>query len=421
MKELLFNSFASTVYKVLSAVLKFFLLLIITNSFGADNYGVYALTMSVFLLINSLFRFGYDVYLHKSIAGLFKNNKLEMQKIFLTKSLFSFKFLFVLSLLFFLIIGLFDNEGDRVISLKYLMLFSSLYSFLWLYIYYLRGINKGRFSVFVLEIVFPSLNIILILIFKSLLIDPILILVFSFGFSIILSTIVILLFDKLPLSLILNYDFLDFKEFKNINRSLPYLLITITSMILGWIDLYVLSFFEGDSNIGVYSLSTRMALFMLFPASAISIFLSNKLVYLFNSNKKEELIVTVKKINIILFIVGLVFFIGINLFGENLLMLFGKEFKAGSSILLILSTAQLINISFASFETVILMSTYKKQLFNLNVIVILFNLFVNLILIYYLGLIGVAYGTLMTIILNKSLQYLIVKNKVLKHEFVKTN
>jgi O-antigen/teichoic acid export membrane protein len=101
-------------------------------------------------------------------------------------------------------------------------------------------------------------------------------------------------------------------------------------------------------------------------------------------------------------------------------VLFGKEFKDGSSILLILSTAQLINVSFASFETVILMSSYKKQLFNLNIIVVIFNLFVNLILINYLGLIGVAYGTLLTIILNKSLQYLIVKNKVLKYEFVKT-
>ena len=188
----------------------------------------------------------------------------------------------------------------------------------------------------------------------------------------------------------------------------------MSSMLLAWVDFYVLSFFEGDSNLGIYSVSTKLAQFMLFPASAIAIFFSNRLVEFYENNDYKSINIYLKKITIILFVVSSLIFILINLFSSTILNLFGKEFIEGSMALLILTFAYLINASLGSFETVLLMSSYKRYLFNLNLITVLLNIVFNLPLVFLYGIEGAAFGTLLSITANRIMQYYFIRNKVLK-------
>jgi len=95
------------------------------------------------------------------------------------------------------------------------------------------------------------------------------------------------------------------------------------------------------------------------------------------------------------------------------LNLFGKEFIDGSLVLLFLTFGYMISASLGSFETVLLMSEYKKRLFQINLFVVLTNLFVNIPLVYFYGINGAAIGTLISIVVNRLLQFQIIKSKIL--------
>ena len=416
MKELFLNSFTTTIYKTLSAGIKVMLIILITNMFGAENYGAYTFSISIFLFLNTIFRFGFDVYLHQNVAEIYTgNNRIQAQTILLKTVSISILFLFFISLFAKLILDFDWLEGLKFTFLNYLILYSSFYSGMWLFAYYFRGLNKGKTSVVILEIIFPILNILLIFIFKLFINEPAQILIHSYGISVIISLIIFLGIEKM------NYKFL-FLERKNIfNQSIfieiksaiPFLLISVSSMLLAWVDFYVISFFESDFELGIYSVSTRLAIFMLFPTSAIAIFFSNKLVLFYKNNDFKSIKEYLKNITVVLMSISVLLFIILNIFSSQILNIFGEEFKEGRIVLLILTFGYMINATFGAFETVILMSLHKKLLFKLNLIVVFTNLIINIPLVYLYGINGAAFGTLISILVNRFLQYKVINDKIL--------
>jgi len=410
------NAFKSTVYKVLSAVLKFGQILLITNLYGAEYFGAYTFAISVFLFINSIFRFGFDVYIHKKVASIFiEKGRNKSQQFFIKIVVIPIVVLALISIVIKLSLMAFGDEALKLNLLSSLILYSSLYAFMWLFAYYNRGIEKGKTSVFILEIVFPVINILALLLFSVLDFNINNILIHSYGLAVVICLLIFIGLEKLDYSLfgktlskIKNYSL---RETKN---AFPYLLISMSSMLLAWVDFYVISFFESDNTLGIYSASTKFAQFMLFPASAIAIFFSNKLVEFYKNNDHKSVVTFLKKITIILFIVSSLLFVLINLFSSSILNLFGEEFKEGNVVLLILTFAYLINASLGSFETVLLMSSYKRYLFNLNLITVLLNIIFNIPLVFLFGIEGAALGTLISIATNRIMQYYFIRNKVLK-------
>lgn len=416
MKELLINAFKSTVYKFLSSVLKFGQILLITNLYGAENFGAYTFAISVFLFVNSIFRFGFDVYIHKKVASIFtKKNRRKSQQFFIKIVVIPIVVLALISIIIKIGLMTFDVATLKLNFLNSLVLYSSIYAFMWLFAYYNRGIDKGKTSVFILEIVFPTINILGLLLFSMLDFNINIILIHSYGLAVIVCLLIFISLEKLDYSLF-GKNFRKIKHYSliEIKNAYPYLLISMSGMLLAWVDFYVISFFESDSILGIYSASTKFAQFMLFPASAIAIFFSNKLVVFYENNDYKSIVAYLKKITVILFIVSLLLFILINLFSSTILNLFGKEFINGSTVLLILTFAYLINASLGSFETILLMSSHKGYLFNLNLITVLLNLMFNIPLVFLFGIEGAAVGTLISIAANRVLQYYFIRNKVLK-------
>ena len=415
MRELLLNAFTSTIFKSISALLKFVQILLITNLFGAENYGAYTFAISVFLLINSVFRFGFDVYIHKTVASILLNqNILKAQSFFAKTSLIPIIFLIIVSLLIIIYFE-FTNEISLKFSFfKSLIIYSSAYAFMWLFAYYNRGIEKGKTSVFILEIIFPIINIISIVVLNLLEFDVVYILIHSFGFAIIVCMLIFFSLERIKLNLFFD----KIKIFKNyykkeIFNAFPFLLISMSSMLLAWVDFYVISFFEEDRELGIYAVSTRLSLFMLFPASAVAIFFSNKLVDFFKNNNMTELKSFFKTITLVLTIVSIILFVTINLFSPQILSLFGKEFIDGSEVLLILTFAYMISASAGAFETVILMSSFKSDLFKMNLITVFSNIIFNIPLVINFGIEGAAFGTLLSITLLRIMQHRIIYNRVL--------
>jgi len=265
----------------------------------------------------------------------------------------------------------------------------------------------------VLEIIFPVLNILLILLFGLSNDEASEVLVHSYGVSVIITLFIFLFIEKLDFGLLAKSKIFNQSIFADIKNALPFLLISVSSMLMAWVDFYVISFFETDTQLGIYSVSTRLALFMLFPASAIAIFFSNKLVLFYKNNEVIEIKRYLKKITFVLFALSLILFLILNLFSFQILSLFGKDFIEGKSVLLILTFGYMISAGFGAFETVLLMSKYKKALFKINLLVVFSNLFVNIPFVYLYGIKGAAFGTLVSILVNRFLQFQIITKKIL--------
>lgn len=420
MKKLFIKSLIALFYKGGSAGIKVLLILIITNKFGAEEYGAYTFAMSVFLFINSIFRFGFDVHLHKKIAEFFNGkNKYITQELFLRIASIPFFILLGISLLVVLLIPVVQSVNIWT-SIKFdylfeLIIYSSIYSLMWLFAYYQRGLNKGNISILILEIVFPIINILLLLLFNEMYVEPRVILMHSFGISIFLSLILFAILDGVKWDKLNLVKFLPTVAFAKIEirEGFQFLLISISSMLMTWIDFFIISFFESESELGIFSVATRIAFFMLFPASAFAIYFSNKLVQFYSSGNFNEIRRYLLSVSIGLGIISLSLFSIINFFNAELLSFFGQEFKTATTVLLILTLGQLINSSTGAFETTILMSGEKKYLFKLNFIVVVVNLLFNIPLVYKFGINGAAIGTLIAIIFNRFVQYKIIYSKVL--------
>lgn len=420
MRDLILNSSMTVILKVISALIKFGLVIVVTNLYGAEEYGAFTFSMSIFLFANMIFRYGFDIHLHKRIAEKFYlNNKLSCQRLYVRLATISMISIIIFSIaLRFTLPFLVSHDLLNLLKFEYLnsiLIYGFIYSGFWLAVYYYRGLNRAKLSVFVLEIIFPTLNILLIYVFNYFDFGAPQVLINAFGISVLISFIFLLRLDRLKLSLFLRINYLKLPEYSKfeIIRSAPFLFISASGMLMSWVDFYIISFFQSDEEIGIYSVATKIALFLLFPASAISIFFSNKIVEFLKTKEENLLSSYLKRITIILFASSLLFFLIINLFNKEILGIFGEEFIEATVVLFILSFAHMLNAATGMYETVILMSPSKKHLFKLNLITVLINLILNIPLVYYYGLEGAAIGTLIAIVANRAFQYRIIKKMIL--------
>ena len=160
-------------------------------------------------------------------------------------------------------------------------------------------------------------------------------------------------------------------------------------------------------------------MFILFPVSAISIFFANILVELFALDDRQGIRTYLNSITGVLSIVSILIALFLNLYGTEILSLFGKGFDQGENLLLVLSVGYTLSAMFGSYETVLLISDYKERLSRINLQMIFLNLVLNFPLVYYYGINGAAAGTLIVIVYSRLLQiYLVNKYVLSKHELL---
>lgn len=412
MIKLFINSIYTTGFKIVSAIIKLILVWFITNRFGAGLYGAYTLALTIFLFINSILRFGFDVYLQKETTRLFLAGMSNRADFLFTRLLVISGFFILISTIVIIgLIWLFEFQTNRSYFIAGVSIYGVFYGIMWFYSYFLRGLKLGNSSVFLIEIIFPSLNIIFLFFFPLCGFSKMNTLIHAFGISIILT--VILFYFRHPIKFKLN-DIVSSSKIKSeLTKGLPFLFISTSSMLLSWIDYFVLSLFEENSELGIYAVASRISFFLLFPVSALSIHFAPNIIRYLKSESLLKLRHEIYFISKFLFVISICLFIFINIFNKQILSFFGNEFIEGQWVLFVLSFAFLLNAAAGIFETVILMSDYQNKLIKINLIVASTNLILNIPLIYFFGSLGASIGTLGAIIVNRKLQWRVIKKSVL--------
>jgi O-antigen/teichoic acid export membrane protein len=175
-----------------------------------------------------------------------------------------------------------------------------------------------------------------------------------------------------------------------INNAIPMLLANSMLLVAGWINTIMLGIWSTESDVGIYSVVLKISTFSAFVLMSINSVSAPRFAQLHAKGDYDGLKKYTAHTAKIIFYTSIPIFLGIILFREWLLGLFGAEFTAGSMALLITMAGQLFNV-FAGSVGQFLYMTGKQHIFrNIILTSTLINVVVCALLIPLYGLIGSA-------------------------------
>ena len=179
-----------------------------------------------------------------------------------------------------------------------------------------------------------------------------------------------------------------------IAASLPFLLLTGFSSLSKQIDLIMVGSLLGGESAGLYSVASRVAMFLGIPLGSVNSILAPVVAQLHHEKKHTELQQAVTMATRITFSMtlvggGLVWF-----FGDQVLALFGEQYASGAlGCLRILVFGQLVNAAAGSVGLLMAMTGNQLQATLVVGGSVLLNVVLNLVLVPHFGIEGAAIAT----------------------------
>ncbi|WP_375238369.1 MATE family efflux transporter [Aurantibacter sp.] len=197
-----------------------------------------------------------------------------------------------------------------------------------------------------------------------------------------------------------------------IMESLPMLFSSSLFIFLGFIDTFMLGYFESEKIVGYYSVALKLSVLSSFFLASINAILSPVLSKLYKEKKMDvfqEKVQLTAKINF--FLSGGITFV-IMLFAPFFLNIYGEDFKTASTVLIILCFGQLVNSISGSVGNILNMTNNQTVFKNIILFSFILNVLLNLLLVIKYGMVGVATASVITIISWNLLSVYYVKKKL---------
>jgi len=387
--------------RIISIISGFFLMYLITNIYGAEGMGIFALSQTILMIMVMLSVFGTDTASLKYSSQYFSHN--DYRK--LNSFYFSiFKFVIVssvfISIIIFFVKGelsFFFNKNSLNHSLFFISLSIIPMSFININSESLRGI--GEYSLFTTfrYVLIPVFTILFIYIYGNN--NDLLIPIKAYTISICIISLLsfIFLFKEIKF----------FEYFHNINSNLndvikysfPVLISNSMLLLIQWIDIIILGYFETSNTVGVYSVIMKISLFSSVILFSINSIVASEFSRLYSLEKMVDLRVLIKKSSKIIFFITIPILILIVYFSKSILGYFGFEFIMANKTLHILIAGQFINILCGSVGY-ILMMTEKQNIFkNIMIFATCVNIILNIVLIPKYSMNGAAIASSVSLIL----------------------
>ncbi|NLV11583.1 oligosaccharide flippase family protein [Halomicrobium mukohataei] len=193
-----------------------------------------------------------------------------------------------------------------------------------------------------------------------------------------------------------------------------YVLISKTGRyFFNWMDIVIIGVILSQSEVGVYEVSWRVTSLILVFTSAISTTIFPQLSEWHAEDALDRIETIIpESLAAVSFITIPAFFGVLALSSDILHIIFGTEYVEGSLVLTILIGGKI----FQSFQDILARTLegidFPKQAAISNLCSISVNLILNIILIYKFGIIGAAFATISSYIVNLLILYYCLTNKV---------
>ena len=183
--------------------------------------------------------------------------------------------------------------------------------------------------------------------------------------------------------------------------SFPLFFADIFTLIIKWMDVFLLGFFRSTSEVGIFNVALSTAsLLVLVPTGIMALFLPviTRLYSKGNVNEIKEITIRTSKW---IFFANFPIFILLLIFSKQILnIMFGQEYVAGSTALLILIFAYLLHSITHVNSSILVMLKKTKIIFLVGIIITILNIILNLLLIPKYGIVGGAMAMSFSLILN---------------------
>lgn len=180
-------------------------------------------------------------------------------------------------------------------------------------------------------------------------------------------------------------------EYRRVVRfASPMVLSATLGFLLLWVDTLWLGYFRSSGDVGLYSVATRVAILGTLVLTAFNTMMSPIIANLYNLQQNEMLQIIFKTVSRWVFVLTLPMFLIVIFFSSDVLRIFGPEFTAVASSLMVLAIGQFINSSTGPVAGMVVMSGRSGLEFFNNAAACLLNVILCLILIPAFGIIGAA-------------------------------
>jgi len=418
--ELLRGSMVAFLFKLTGVAIGYLFFYVLADYYGTEGVGVFSTLWTILLFCIIFAKLGFDTSIVKYIAGFYGQKKFSFIKIIYRKGVFIillagtiitllvFAFSNQISLLFFensdysffiFLVGLLtipmaiiNYNAESLKSLKNITGFSilqngTIYIVMLMFLFILNHYS------------FSADNIIYSLCLTFAVLIPLSFLMISNSFS-----------RRLKRQDVHSETF-SLKNKDILQTTFPMFLSSFLFFILSWTDILMLSYYLPESDVGVYSMASKIAAVNTLVLVAVNSIAMPKFAEIFERNDKSLFRNFIKQSTLLVFIFSFPVLILIMLFPSEILQVFGTEFAEGKNTLLILAAGQFFSAFSGSTINILNMCGREKAAQYILIFSSIPNILLNYFLIPVYGIEGAAIATSATLILWNLLAVLVIYRK----------
>ena len=386
--------------KMIFVVVAFATSILLARILGPSSLGRYKLGLTVIQIATIFSVAGFDKGLVRFLPILQMKNLSEGRTLFTLSIKISLAFSVILaSVIYFaapLLSTLYFHSEDMTSVIR---LFSILLPVLSVFIIVagaVRGIMRADVTSNVNNIIKPSvfmLSLLLIYFYGGELVSSI----FANLASTLLGALILIFFllKKLPGSVQTSERSVSLRRF--LSFSTPLMLVGLMYLLLGQMDIIMLGYFMSASEVGLYFVAMKVALFVFLGGEILLPIVGPFFSELSERKDFESMEALFKTIAKWLLYSGLFVFGMLSILRFEVLSIFGSEYVVHKNILLILGIGHIVNGFSGSAGKILVMTGKEKWEMTNCLLIVVLNFLLNLLLIPKMGSIGAAIATALSI------------------------
>lgn len=395
--------------KILGNIIQFVYSVTIARILGTEYFGVYMLAVTTILLADIVGRLGLDGIAARYVSVYAASGDRHKVKSIISRS-FKYSFLFsllVAAALFLTTDLIWESFFSKpevggvvrtlVISMPFLVITGIALACV-------QGFKIMRYIVYCQQIFLPASNLILVLIF------------YYMGEKLGGVTLAFVISSFMAAFLSIYYLFRSFSNFQHIapsvemnereevgsehliKSSFPLLVAILLTYLIVYSDTLMLGYFRPAEDVGIYNAAIKIATIISLVLISFNGIFAPMIADLHSKNELGRLQELYKFTARWVYTFSLPLFLMIVLFSGDILKIYGSEYAAGETVLMLIAFTYFINSATGGVGMLLVMTGNQMIAMYNSVFVVIFNILANYLLIPEYGMWGAAIASSISII-----------------------
>lgn len=380
---------------IISNIIGLFINIFLTRGLGPDLYGVYAYGNTLLVIVSNFSRLGTGKSILRFLPE-YKESTIQQNAVLGLAYLTVLASSVVIGIILYTVAPLITEFtlGNRLLTdvLRILALVLPFNTLANLTNSVFRAIEQLKFQIVIDNILSPLVR--LLSIGMALFLGYSLI-----GITVAVAITAVLVFIVAILTLLTNTEIrpnitTPYKQKRRFyNFSLPLTLRDMGSILYNRVDILMVGFFLSGSSVGIYKIAIVLATLFVIPLAGFNQIFVPVASRLYSNNEMEELESVFAIVTRWALTTALVPALGLIIYRNEVLRIFGDEFAAGSTVLFLVAISQLTNVASGPNDSVLMMTDHHYVTLANQWAIGILNTVFNYIFILRFGLIGAALAT----------------------------